>query len=329
MYKQQANELRVPRKLECRKQSDIAIRTLNSTKAMTEFLAVLPAATRTFVKEMVLQGGFIAGGIARYYLNIKLIQKKQFTQKTFYSYVALGGDIDIFFQSDDQYETVVKGLYARKILHPKSLENGFQIGTSAAGFATNIRMMQLHNLNDDETPGVVFGYKDIKIQLIGCETGLPAKVISYFDFRNCMAAFDNHNVYVANDWEHYEARRELDVTSWESQFLIWRMVKYMHKYGYKKLSKTSLLALTHEVQKMVETFSGVNNSHSGQFVTRNELGGQLLRIVKGYRDRITKEDALLLSAFARICGHEVNDMYLFRADPPVYAAPIDSVILDA
>jgi len=164
-------------------------------------------------------GGFIAGGCARWLRSSGQISALQRG-----TYVHEGGDIDIFFHTLDGWRGFVKPLVEIGQDWPK-------VVLSRGRLAANI------NLQGGKTKSA---FSDPPtIQAICCITGSPDEILRSFDFHNSMVAFDRDKVWIVDDWEENEHKKELKVAWWGSRSIPFRVLKYMNKYGYRRIVNAS------------------------------------------------------------------------------------------
>lgn len=172
-------------------------------------------------------GGFVAGGCGRWLLSFESDTVTPLHRGT---YVHEGGDIDIFFNDEAGWRAFVEP-YAEN----KTIADGPVLKMSDGKLAVNLtigakpdRERISHGWNEPPT-----------IQAIRCVTGSPEEVLRSFDFHNSMVAFDRAKVWQAEDWKELETSKTLAVTWWGSRSAVFRVRKYINKYGYKHLKNTS------------------------------------------------------------------------------------------
>lgn len=177
-------------------------------------------------------GGFIAGGLARWALTSSMTAKERF------SYVRNGGDIDLFFNTKQGWIDFLDELCNTEFIKYANLSPG--------------------KLAVDLKSGDINLSKMPTIQAIGCVFGTPQQVLSSFDFVNCMAAFDDKNLYYASNLLQLEKDKILGIVSWQSHSTLSRIKKYVRKYGYQSgvdMCENRVEQLCDEISKRPERFA--------------------------------------------------------------------------
>ena len=164
-------------------------------------------------------GGYVAGGCARW-----LRGDREITALKRGSYVHEGGDIDLFFRTEEGWRAFVE-----PYIDNESHDQGPMIALSNGKLAANLTFCK-HGGGYNGTPTV---------QAIRCSLGEPDHVIRTFDFVNSMVAFDQQRTWVADEWDRVEREKDLHVAWWGSRSIPFRVRKYVNKYGYKKLVNRS------------------------------------------------------------------------------------------
>lgn len=178
---------------------------------------VMHSSTKEVIELAFSVGGYIAGGFARWANadEISVISRS--------SYISLGGDIDLFFRTEEGFKNFLTELCKLDKANSVIIK---QISLSVGKLAVNIlftpKLGQVQNsLNKMPT-----------IQAIGCVVGEPEEVMQSFDFINCMIAFDDKNTWLNEDQELFERKKQLGISCWASRSLPYRIQKYCSKYGF-------------------------------------------------------------------------------------------------
>jgi len=163
-----------------------------------------------------INDGYLAGGFLRKIIKnggvLKTLEKEHGAIKR--------GDIDFFFYTEEaclQSFSWFKNINGTFIPHPV-LSNKTPAPNSITGFAF-----------EGQSPimvgkGFAFEYK---FQFIAKSTGTPEQVLNRFDIANCKIATDGKNVWMVEDWEEIESKKEIRVDKANHEYLISRLAKYL------------------------------------------------------------------------------------------------------
>lgn len=180
-----------------------------------------PGIIHSYIKEVVelafCNGGYIAGGFAKWANtdDISVISRSV--------YVSLGGDVDLFFRTQEGFE---KFLTELENLNQKETVTIKRVGLSVGKLAVNILFSTKDGIK------VSGANKMPTMQAIGCVVGEPDMMMQSFDFINCMIAFDDKNTWINESQEFFESKKQLAISCWSSKSLPHRINKYINKYGY-------------------------------------------------------------------------------------------------
>lgn len=167
--------------------------------------------TKKIVELAFDNDGFIAGGFGKWmsFSNKNVIERG--------AYLATGGDIDLFFKSNEGWKSYIRAL--SKLDNPS-----INVVSSKGNYAVNIKTSCKngeHKIN-----------KAPPVQAIGCAFGNPQDILRGFDFINCMFASERDKSYAAIEAIELENSKILGVAAWISRSLVHRFAKYYFKYGY-------------------------------------------------------------------------------------------------
>lgn len=177
-------------------------------------------------------GGFVAGGCARWLLSFEGTEVTPLHRGT---YVHEGGDVDLFFRTDDGWRSFVE-----PYIENKTVDEGPVLSISQGNLAVNVRFGVKTRIENTRGKPLIHGWNEPPtVQAVRCVTGTPEEVLRSFDFLNSMVAFDRNKVWQADDWKRLENDKTLAVAWWGSRSAVFRVRKYMSKYGYKQLVNTS------------------------------------------------------------------------------------------
>ena len=180
---------------------------------------VLHPETVSVVEAAFDEGAYVAGGCARW-----LRREAVVTPFLRGSYVKAGGDIDLFFRTEDSWKRFVE-----KASSMASDENSrLKIDMSKGNLAANITTSNGHSYNSGPP-----------VQAICCTVAEPSEMLRGFDFVNAMCAFDRDSAWVAEGWEEHEESKALAVAWWGSRSIAHRAAKYVSKYAYSWLADMS------------------------------------------------------------------------------------------
>lgn len=177
---------------------------------------VMHSSTKAIIELAFDHGGYIAGGFGRWAAtsNRQVIERGE--------YVACGGDIDLFFNTQEGWKSFVKCIDTLK-LNNTLIDT---MTTSIGNLAVDFTVKKQNNEHKHNAPP--------KMQAIGCITGTPVQVMRTFDFVNCMFAITRENTYAASNALALENEHVLGISSWSNTSLIHRLSKYQSKYGFRK-----------------------------------------------------------------------------------------------
>lgn len=182
-----------------------------------------------FVYESLQAGGMIAGGFVRQVLNNKNLydylsgpsipfsgqQQKEY------------GDIDIFFQNDDQLKNVLNEK------NKFSYINDLTVSASLTNLCTNI----CYPISFNEK-------RRIKIQLVSHFYGNPEDILETFDFTNIRCAITSEFIYFDDMFYNIENNRQLDVKLGNSPLTGMRILKYLNNRNLCELTNESRFAIS-------------------------------------------------------------------------------------
>lgn len=173
-------------------------------------------------------GGFVAGGCGRWLLSF---ESNAITPLHRGTYIHEGGDIDLFFNDQMGWRSFVE-----PYVDNETVTQGPVLKASDGKLAVNVRF----GAPNKEKERLLHGWNEPPpLQAIRCVTGTPEEVLRSFDFHNSMVAFDRNKVWQAEDWKELEQSKTLAVAWWGSRSAVFRVRKYINKYGYKHLRNTS------------------------------------------------------------------------------------------
>jgi len=167
-----------------------------------------------------INDGYLAGGFLRKMIKIgsvfKAIEQDEGTIKP--------SDIDFFFYSEkaaqDSFDffKIAKGTYipTNPPLRGTTL---ITAPNSVTGFAYEGQGSV--KLKDQKFPYT------LKFQFIAKSTGTPEQVLNRFDISNCKIATDAKSVWMIEDWEEIEGKKEIRVDKANHEYLISRLAKYL------------------------------------------------------------------------------------------------------
>lgn len=177
---------------------------------------VMHSSTKAIIELAFDHGGYIAGGFGRWAAtsNRQVIERGE--------YAASGGDIDLFFNTQEGWKSFVRCIDTLK-LNNTLIDT---MTTSKGNLAVDFTVKKQDREHKYNSPP--------KMQAIGCITGTPVQVMCTFDFVNCMFAITRENTYAASNALTLENEKVLGISSWSNSSLVHRLSKYKIKYGFNK-----------------------------------------------------------------------------------------------
>lgn len=167
-------------------------------------------------------GGFIAGGFARYIARMT----DDVSYQNLRSYLRPGSDIDLFFRND----TALKDCLIKLVSEPKFTDGHiWSVRPSHMKTAYDIMMSDLLQSNATIRANV-------KIQLISCVFGSPEQVMSTFDFVNCKFAIANDKLLFSERAVKLDDANQLGIQHMKLPTFAWRTKKYIFKHGYSSFA---------------------------------------------------------------------------------------------
>ena len=165
-------------------------------------------------------GGFVSGGFLRKMIHFGSYEK---AIENIYK-IGFGGDIDFFFDQEH---------HANIACHTSLLDAEFYpIDNTGALFGKQTKV-KAGILMTEPNSKTGFAYEiaskknGIKYQFIAKSTGTPEQVLNRFDIANCKIATDAKSVWMVEDWEEIEGKKEIRVDKANHEYLISRLAKYL------------------------------------------------------------------------------------------------------
>jgi len=274
---------------------------INDAKKALEILSLgIHKPYLAVIRKAFEHGGYVAGGFPRFFLGCaagRFGRDPRWSQLEMSIYERLGGDIDIFFRTQSGYNSFINWLTTHV---QQDLEGGeiSYIERSKGGFAMNATVTVGEQSANYRKYGPGF-YKDssfgMKFQFISSHFDEPKEMMSAFDFVNSCVAFDDRYFYAAEEWETCETQHLLKIQNFGSPLLLWRINKYLKKYGYTKLHDPTSPKLKSALSSIMNNCSKVQFPNKQTFIDKHSVAFQILLL-------IAKSYALNMSAVIFLSG---------------------------
>jgi hypothetical protein len=194
------------------------------------------------MSEMFQNGAYFSGGSLR-----KMILKGDANIKDVFK----DSDIDFFFESekqaevaaticDNKYKAYIEQVNKESVFGPYLFHgNGKNLEKTQSGFAYN-------SISTFEN--ILSKNHHVKTQFIIKNCGTPEQFLSTFDIINCRVATNGKNVWVDEDFEKYEALKQIKIYDFNNKYLTYRLAKYLRN-GYTLPVEDRKLAISKIIKK--------------------------------------------------------------------------------
>ena len=184
-----------------------------------------------FIRESLDAGGTIAGGFVRHLLNsgnlYDYLSTPDYSKKT----RTYSGDIDIFFENENQIKHVISSKEQYSYL------GSLRLVPSLTNICLNITY-DTSSMLSNKIHGA------LKIQLVSGFYGKAEDIMETFDFTNSRCAIDSQFVYYDKRFFDLEKNNTLDVRAGNGPLTGYRILKYLNKRGLMSITNNSRDAIT-------------------------------------------------------------------------------------